>query len=56
MNLFIRVNDVLKFDTLRRAKRLVSQNLDGLVTCMDLADAVDRTHDELVKMAAEEKM
>lgn len=53
IDLLVAVNDVLELDVVWRPRHLSLQNSDLLAASVNLANTVNRAHDELVQMSAE---
>ena len=55
VNLLVPVDDVIELDTLLRwtTYGLAAHHRNDFAACMDLADSIDGTHDQLIQMPAE---
>ena len=56
MDFFVRVDNILKFKTLLTIRMMLLKNLDRLIALMNLAHAINCTHNELIKVSSEKKI
>ena len=56
VDFLVGVDYVLEFKALLTVRGVFLQHLDRLVTLVDLTDSIDRTHDQLIKVTAEEQI
>ena len=56
MDFLVGVDYVLEFKALLTVGGVLLQHLDRLITLVNFTDSIDRTHDQLIKVTAEEQI
>lgn len=56
MDFLVGVDYVLEFKALLTVRGVLLQNLDRLITLVYFTDSIDCTHDQLIKVTAEEQI
>lgn len=56
MDFLVGVDYILEFKALLAVRGVLLQHLDRLITLVNLTDSIDRTHDQLIKVTAEEQI